>query len=480
MSFIYNLYKKSGEVKCVQKQRGSVTVIAIVMLLFLMVVAIAWLPMMTMEKTAASSDYREQQAWYAAEAGYKRAVAELSAGNNYWNWLSPEAGLKGEGKSFYPIPNSLTGTKVEENGVWYAVSISYDKNDIAFDYAPEAGNTYSITAVGSCQGIRKVIRKDFTLGDNGESGGEEEPPSDILSNDFVVSGGYLGIHLVDILNENVYYNSGAANSEAMNTNKLNFLTRDKEYKMVADAKNFAASTYGLSSASGKALSADNLSGSGNERSLPNGNYWYSGTGTFSLESGEILTLKCSAKNTVLLFGTETSQRFDYLEPVLKLENVVINVPSGSVLTMISNVYRDGANSISYPNTLIKNVTITGGGQVTFICRGMMKITGIKTEGASRVLLISNHTMAIYNPVIADNANGGAFATCGHDFDMNVFDDKSNDYYSWYGQIQSAGLIGINGRIDADNKYHLKLRFKLTGSLMKFPEMAYPNKNRTIV
>ena len=33
-----------------QKQRGSVTVIAIVMLLFLMVVAIAWLPMMTIEK----------------------------------------------------------------------------------------------------------------------------------------------------------------------------------------------------------------------------------------------------------------------------------------------------------------------------------------------------------------------------------------------------------------------------------------------
>lgn len=51
-----------------QKQCGSVTVIAIVMLLFLMVVAIAWLPMMTIEKTAASSDYREQQAWYAAEA----------------------------------------------------------------------------------------------------------------------------------------------------------------------------------------------------------------------------------------------------------------------------------------------------------------------------------------------------------------------------------------------------------------------------
>ena len=33
-----------------QKQRGSVTVIAVVMMLFLMIIAIAWLPMMTMEK----------------------------------------------------------------------------------------------------------------------------------------------------------------------------------------------------------------------------------------------------------------------------------------------------------------------------------------------------------------------------------------------------------------------------------------------
>lgn len=33
-----------------QSQRGSVTVIAIAMLLFLMLIAVAWLPMMTMEK----------------------------------------------------------------------------------------------------------------------------------------------------------------------------------------------------------------------------------------------------------------------------------------------------------------------------------------------------------------------------------------------------------------------------------------------
>ena len=78
-----------------QKQRGSVTVIAIVMLLFLMVVAIAWLPMMTIEKTAASSDYREQQAWYAAEAGYKKAVAALDNKNSNWTWLTPENYIQG-------------------------------------------------------------------------------------------------------------------------------------------------------------------------------------------------------------------------------------------------------------------------------------------------------------------------------------------------------------------------------------------------
>ena len=76
-------------------QRGSVTVIAVVMLLFLMIIAVAWLPMMTMEKTAAASDYREQQAWNAAEAGYKRAVAQLEAGNAIWkDWLIDDNDLK--------------------------------------------------------------------------------------------------------------------------------------------------------------------------------------------------------------------------------------------------------------------------------------------------------------------------------------------------------------------------------------------------
>ena len=138
-------------------QRGSVTVISLAMLLFLMVVAVAWLPMMTMEKTAASSDYREQQAWYAAEAGYKRAIAALNDGSSEWNnWLSKIAEIKSG--DFYL--NSLDNQKADKQGVWYATAITEIKDDNEVDVTiPGDKANYIITSVGSCQGIRKVMRK---------------------------------------------------------------------------------------------------------------------------------------------------------------------------------------------------------------------------------------------------------------------------------------------------------------------------------
>lgn len=155
-------------------QRGSVTVIAVVMLLFLMIIAVAWLPMLTTEKTAAASDYREQQAWYAAEAGYKRAVAELEAGkSNVLDWLSSGDDLE---KGTFDEKNILeiqeTQTKaVESSAIWYAVAIDGISKDKT--YSPEAGKTYAITSVGSCQGIRKDIRKDFILGEDDETNIDE-------------------------------------------------------------------------------------------------------------------------------------------------------------------------------------------------------------------------------------------------------------------------------------------------------------------
>lgn len=146
-------------------QRGSVTVIAVVMLLFLMIIAVAWLPMMTTEKTAAASDYREQQAWYAAEAGYKRAVAALENKNNDWGWITKDADI--QTSNFLHL--GLDKGKVDQEKIWYAVGIMKDALDLSG--TSEDNVAYQITSVGSCQGIRKVIRKVYTLGDNGESGG---------------------------------------------------------------------------------------------------------------------------------------------------------------------------------------------------------------------------------------------------------------------------------------------------------------------
>lgn len=158
-------------------QRGSVTVIAVVMLLFLMIIAIAWLPMLTMEKNAAASDYREQQAWDAAEAGYKRAVAALANKNTEWQWLTPEKYIQDRDSTSF-VHLSIDGNKVDQNGVWYAVGIMENNIDIASAYTTEDNASYQITAVGSCQGVRKVIRKTYVLGDDdssggGDSGGEE-------------------------------------------------------------------------------------------------------------------------------------------------------------------------------------------------------------------------------------------------------------------------------------------------------------------
>ena len=137
-------------------QRGSVTVISLAMLLFLMVVAVAWLPMMTMEKTAAASDYR--------------AVAALSNKNADWRWLTPEEYIQDSDSANF-VHLSIDGNKVDQDEIWYAVGIIENNADIASDYTPEDDAVYQITAIGSCQGIRKVIRKNYTSGDIGGSGG---------------------------------------------------------------------------------------------------------------------------------------------------------------------------------------------------------------------------------------------------------------------------------------------------------------------
>ena len=141
-----------------RSQRGSMAVVALVMMLFLLIAGFAWLPMLAQENKTAQNDWEEQQAWYAAEAGFVRAKTELnnSADGGDWFWLakSPsKADLNAAMRSI--VDDILTGTKQAK----YAVYIS---PELSSTDAPTAATKYSITAVGQVNGMQKILKKTIT------------------------------------------------------------------------------------------------------------------------------------------------------------------------------------------------------------------------------------------------------------------------------------------------------------------------------
>ena len=441
-----------------QKQRGSVTVIAIVMLLFLMVVAIAWLPMMTIEKTAASSDYREQQAWDAAEAGYKKAVAALDNKNSNWTWLTPENYIQGsDSGSFGHL--SIDGGKADQNGIWYAVGITENNIDLASDYTPEESAAYQITSVGACQGIRKVIRKVHTLGDNGGTGGGEEPeqPPDAYINDsFITSSGALIINNdIDYDPNNKVYYSGYFGDYTVGGQVINkeFVTEPK-YKSAASPEVFEKATYPELQSTGatedRPLSNWNIT---------NGQYW-------AAKASFAGTKISVANNTVLLIGEQLGIGYMLYKNFLTMDNVEITVPKGKTLEFIICDY---GTIKDYDNVVLKNITIKGGGQVSFISGGSIAVNSIKSVDNSRILFIANKNLSLSDPFInADKQlDGGCFLSSAGNMQMLV---SGNVTATFYGQMQSAGLISIGGQSGSTGK--LVLRFNKIGEKLKMPNMYY--------
>ena len=71
-----------------RKQRGSVTVLAIVAMLVLGTIIAGLLPMATIKHGAGNADRDTMAARYAAEAGLKRAYIALASHSENWLWLS--------------------------------------------------------------------------------------------------------------------------------------------------------------------------------------------------------------------------------------------------------------------------------------------------------------------------------------------------------------------------------------------------------
>lgn len=411
-----------------KSQRGSVTVIAVVMLLFLMTVAIAWLPMMTMEKTAASSDYREQQAWYAAEAGYKRAVAALENKNKDWTWITQEKSIQSsDSTSFGHL--SLDGNKVDQEKIWYAVGIMKDGLDISSTYKPEDNVAYQITSVGSCQGIRKVIRKVYTLGDNGETGGGEEPEPEpeplpppqenvYLTDALVASSGAVTIYYVNGNNSGKVYVGGAIYAPGFNNagkvpnNRVKYYVKDEVFSSsyYKDIQNN--------------IKQDLTDGS----LLIKGNYYY--------RNADISNNISVDGSSVLLTSAK-----------INLNNTTIEIPENCNLQIVAN-----------GNIDITNVKVTGMGQLTIISKGSITIKSL--TGDSKILIIGNGVN--FNDPDVTNC----FISSKGGIAMAVADKTKKLEYR--GQMQAAGSIAVYGNQSRPNLF--KLHFVKIGEELIFPPM----------
>ncbi|MDD4721670.1 MAG: hypothetical protein PHR07_02835 [Acidaminococcaceae bacterium] len=167
-----------------KSQRGSMAVVALVMMLFLLIAGVAWLPMLAQEHKIVQNDWEEQQAWYAAEAGFVRAKTELnnSADGGDWGWLAKSSSNTDLKAAMQSIKDEvLIGTKQANYAVY--ISPELTDNDI-----PAASTGYTITSVGQVNGIQKILRRIVTTA--ASSGGDTPTAIEAM----VAAGGKITVH----------------------------------------------------------------------------------------------------------------------------------------------------------------------------------------------------------------------------------------------------------------------------------------------
>jgi len=185
-----------------KSRKGSITVIALIMLLFLVIVCGAWIVMMTQEKTNAFADEKQQQAWYAAEAGYKRAAVLLTQSkanwDDKWDWTTKNYdNFKNGNVKKINLKNlsEISSTDKDSEGTpWYAVNINEITSD-SYSYPTAGLHTFTIRAMGEYMGERKIIERTVTLTvkSSGGSGGGSSSGTIISGTRIVEAGGTVTV-----------------------------------------------------------------------------------------------------------------------------------------------------------------------------------------------------------------------------------------------------------------------------------------------
>ena len=149
--------------------------------------------MMTQEKTNAFADEKQQQAWYAAEAGFKRAAVLLNKKEATWDWTTNNA-TDFKAGTFRKIDMQTlktldASTKDSTNNPWYAVNIDQITAD---SYTWSSNKTFIITSVGEYMGERKVIKNTITVASS--SGNDTTDKASVLAgNNIIITGTNLSL-----------------------------------------------------------------------------------------------------------------------------------------------------------------------------------------------------------------------------------------------------------------------------------------------
>ena len=126
---------------------GSVTILAIGIMMFLGIILSGVLPMITQEVRSGTVNRDVVEAQYAAEAGLKRAIAAMEAGDNTWDWL-------GAARDFTSVAGKTYSVSFVTAGVCKAGRV--------YQAAPATGSApasgwYCLQSVGTVNGASKTV-----------------------------------------------------------------------------------------------------------------------------------------------------------------------------------------------------------------------------------------------------------------------------------------------------------------------------------
>ena len=366
-----------------KSQKGSVTVIGLVMLLFLLIMGGAWLIMMTQEKANAMSDQKQQQAWYAAEAGLKRALVSLEQKNDTWDTFTTAYNkLKTNDETqFRKIDlETLTTPADTKTRPWYAVSIVTSGGD-DLNEAPATGSSYTITSVGEYMGERKVIKREFAVASSGgdtpvDPGTPTTPVT--VPDGFVAAGGTITINgSWNIFNrtdsKNIFVSRSIDNNGSGNSGNGTNAALQKYWKNSNGVDNFAIYAY---------MPASMFTVPSKAKTQYLDDYEVCTLATNAVTSlTSLTTYNGGTKSKISLITGGNNSTLYITEACAKTINGITGPSSGEPLTIICN-----------GNISLSSLAITG--NVRILAKGTFSLTNASSNSTSNLMFLSDSDMTI--------------------------------------------------------------------------------------